>query len=158
MRESGCGWLRSSGRPNNEIVTPRGTLFALAQASFLLAEPLFPKHPCRRAEPLEYVQRVPNGRHEPLFERGHEDAIRDPVGGVGGRLTIRDHFKLLHDRPGFEAEFADPLEKENCTVGGFLHGFYLCVSACAFMAAGSVAEGERFKPRKRTPALAPSRL
>ena len=56
-------------------------------------------------------------------------------------------FKLLHDRPGFEEEFADPLEEEDGTVGGFRHEFYPCFPPCAFMAAGSVAERERFQPR-----------
>jgi hypothetical protein len=101
---------------------------------------------------------VPKRHHESLFERGHQDAIRDPVGGIGGRLTIRDHLKLLHDRAGFEEEFADPLEEEDGAVGGFLHEFYPYFPPRAFMAAGSVAERERFEPRKRTPTLASGRL
>src|SRR5215470_9060875 len=121
MRESGCGWFRSSGRPSNEILTPQGTLFALAQASFLLAEPLFPEYPRRRAESLELLQCVPDGRHESLFERGDEDALGDPVGGIGGRFAIRDGLKLLHDGPGFEEKLADPLEEEDGAVGGFCH-------------------------------------
>jgi len=101
------------GRPNNEIVTPQGTLFALAQPSFLLAEPLVSEYPRRRTESLQHIQRVPNRVHESLFERGHQDAIRDPVGGIGGRLAIRSHLKLLRDRPRFEEEFADFLEEED---------------------------------------------
>ena len=57
---------------------------ALVQHSFLLAEPLFPEYSRRRTESLEYVQRVPDRIHELFFERGHEDAIRDPVSGIIG--------------------------------------------------------------------------
>jgi len=35
---------------------------------------------------------------------------------------------------GFEEEFTDPLEEKDGPVGGFRHEFYLCFSACAFMA------------------------
>src|SRR5262249_19549792 len=87
------------------------------------------------------------------FPPRHEDAIRDPGGGIGGWLAIRDHLKLLCDGPGFEEEFADFLEEEDGAVGGFHHEFDLCFPPCAFMAAGSPAERERFKPRKRTPTL-----
>ena len=59
---------------------------------------------------------MPDGRHEPLFERGHEDAISDPIGSIGGRFAIRDNLKLLHDRPGFEEEFAHALEEEDGAV------------------------------------------
>jgi len=90
---------------------------------------------------------MPDRRHESLLKRGHEDAIRDSVGGIGGRFAIRDHFKLLHDRAGFEEEFADLLEKEDGPVGGFRQEFDLCFPPCAFMAAGSVAERERFQPK-----------
>jgi len=48
----------------------------------LLAEPLFPEHPRRRAESLEHIQGVPDRRHESFFERGYEDAIGDPVGAI----------------------------------------------------------------------------
>jgi len=69
-------------------------------------------------------------------------------------------FKLLHDRPGFEEEFADFLEEEDGAVGGFRHEFYLCLLPCAFMAAGSVAERERFETQKTKPqpTLTPGRL
>ena len=87
-----------------------------AKCLLLLAEPLFPEYPRRRTESLEHIQRVPDRVHEPLFERCHEDAIRDPVGGIGGRFAIRDRLKLLHDRPGFEEEFADFLEEENGSI------------------------------------------
>ena len=53
----------------------------LTQPFFLLAEPLLPDYPRRRTESLEHIQRVPDGRYESLLECGHEDAIRDPVGG-----------------------------------------------------------------------------
>ena len=55
--------------------------------------------------------------------------------------------KLLRDRSGFEEEFADFLEEEDGTVGGFRQELDLCFPPCAFMAAGSVAERERFQPR-----------
>jgi len=64
---------------------------------------------------------MPDRIHESLFERGHEDAIRDPVGGIGGRFAIRNHLKLLHDRAGIEEEFADLLEEEDGAIGGFRH-------------------------------------
>ena len=54
-------------------------------------------------------------------------------------------------RPGFEEEFAHPLEEEDGAVGGLRHEFYLSFPPCAFMAAGSVAERERFEPRKPNP-------
>jgi len=132
----------------------------LPQASFLLAEPLFPEYSRRRTESLEHIQRVPDRRHEPFFERGHEDAIRDPVSGIGGRLTIRDHLKLLHDRPGLEEEFAHLLKEEDRAVGWLRHEFCPCFPPCAFMAAGSVAERERFETQKTKPqpTLTPGRL
>ena len=52
--------------------------------SLLLYEPLFAKHPGRSAEALEYIQSMPDRISEPLFERGHEDVIRHPIGGIGG--------------------------------------------------------------------------
>jgi len=61
---------------------------------------------------------VPDRIHEPFFERGHEDAIRDPVGGIGGGLAIWDCLKLLRDRPGFEEEFAYLLEEKDGAIGG----------------------------------------
>ena len=66
---------------------------------------------------------MPDRIHESFFERGHEDAIRDPIGGIGGLFTIRDHLKLLHDRAGFEEKFAHPLEEEDGAVGGLGHRF-----------------------------------
>jgi hypothetical protein len=89
---------------------------------------------------------VPNRVHESVFERGHEDAIRDPVGGIGGRFALRNDLKLLHDSPGFEEEFADLLEKEDGALGGFRHEFYLWLSLGAFMAAGSVTERKDSDP------------
>jgi len=61
-------------------------------------------------------------------------------------------------RPGFEEEFAHPLEEEDGAVGGFRHEFYLSFPPCAFMAAGSVAEREGSKRGKGILALAPGWL
>ena len=114
------GQIRGSGRPPHST---GNSLFALAQASFLLAEPLFPEYSRRRTESLEHIQRVPDRIHEPFFERGHEDAIRDSVGGIGGGFTIRDHLKLLRDRAGFEEKFAGPLKEKDGAIGGVGHRF-----------------------------------
>ena len=51
-------------------------------ASFF--EPFLAQYTGRRSESLEHIQGVPNSRHESFFERGYEDAIGDPVGGIGG--------------------------------------------------------------------------
>ena len=58
-------------------------------------------------------------------------------------FAIRDDLKLLHDQPGLEEEFADFLEEKDRAVGGFRHEFF---PPCIFMAAGSVAKREGFKP------------
>jgi hypothetical protein len=124
----------------------------------LHVHPLLPKRSCWCAEYPEHVQREPDRCHEPLFKRSNQDAIGDPVGGISGRLALWDEFKLLRDRPRFAKEFADLLEEEDGAFGGLGQEFYLCFPPCAFMTAGSGAEWEGVKSRKRTPALALGRL
>ena len=66
----------STGRPGAD---PRPRSFF----SYSLG-PILSEHPCRSTESFRYVHRVPKRPHEPLFERGHEDAVGDPVGRTGG--------------------------------------------------------------------------
>src|SRR5215470_14885823 len=151
MRESGCGWFRSSARPNKAI-SPTTTLH----------RKLYSRLPKRPSCSLSHCSpRTPGGARNRLStsragrivftislrarprgchtrsDRRHRQMTRHP-----------DHLKLLHDRPGFEEEFVDPLEEEDGAVGGFRHEFYLCFPGCAFMAAGSVAEREGSKRGK----------
>src|SRR5262252_7051161 len=126
MRESGCGWCRSSGRQPSRhwrLHWQSRNSSAFSELLLLFTEPSLSEHPCRSTESFQYVHRVPKRRHGPLFERGHEDAVRDSVGGIGRRLTIRDHLKLLHNPSRFEEEFADLLEEKDGAVGGIGHSF-----------------------------------
>src|SRR5215467_6174770 len=108
-------------------------LLVVSHCSLLLVKPPVPEYPRRRAESLEYIQRVPDRIGESFFDLRHHRMTRGPE---PPQAPSRSR--------GFEEEFADFLEKEDGAVGRLLHEFS---PPCSFMAGGSVAEREQFQPR-----------
>src|SRR5262249_20386659 len=92
--------------------------YAFSELVLLFTDPIFSEHSGRSTESFQHVHRVAKRPHEPLFERGHENPIRDSISGVGRRFSFFGYYlKLLHDRAGFEEEFAQTLEQKDRPIG-----------------------------------------